>query len=180
MRPATVAVLLGLLLIGRTTVSTGQDAGTLAWPVTFTDTAQKAGLVHATVYGGLDRKRFIIETNGSGVALVDVDRDLDLVARHFLDLGVDAHCVLATREVLVGEVLLDLVEHGLVEGLAGREADVAQRLLQVLGLDVLVALDLEALDRGPLEHHHQERVAIATQLHLAEEVALVAHRKPAR
>ena len=27
------------------------------------------------MYGGVDRKRFIIETNGAGVALVDVDRD---------------------------------------------------------------------------------------------------------
>ena len=27
------------------------------------------------IYGGVDRKRFILETNGSGVALVDVDRD---------------------------------------------------------------------------------------------------------
>ena len=32
-----------------------------------------AGLAHPTVYGGIDRKRFIIETNGSGVALVDYD-----------------------------------------------------------------------------------------------------------
>jgi hypothetical protein len=37
--------------------------------------AKDAGLVHSTVYGGVDRKRFILETNGSGVALVDVDRD---------------------------------------------------------------------------------------------------------
>jgi len=37
--------------------------------------AQDAGLRDVTVYGGLDRKRFIIETNGAGVALVDVDRD---------------------------------------------------------------------------------------------------------
>jgi enediyne biosynthesis protein E4 len=51
-------------------------AGTLSeWPVTFTDVAREAGLIHATVYGGVDRKRFIIETNGAGVALVDVDRD---------------------------------------------------------------------------------------------------------
>ena len=27
------------------------------------------------MYGGVDRKRFIIETNGSGVALVDYDDD---------------------------------------------------------------------------------------------------------
>ena len=45
------------------------------WPVQFTDIAASAGLTHPSVYGGLDRKRFIIETNGSGVALIDYDRD---------------------------------------------------------------------------------------------------------
>ncbi len=45
------------------------------WPVTFTDVAAQAGLTHATVYGGVDEKRFIIETNGSGVALTDLDGD---------------------------------------------------------------------------------------------------------
>ena len=34
-----------------------------------------AGLRDPAVYGGIDRKRFIIETNGSGVALVDYDHD---------------------------------------------------------------------------------------------------------
>ena len=51
------------------------DAAAPAWPVTFIDIAGEAGLTHSTTYGGVDRKRFIIETNGSGVALVDVDRD---------------------------------------------------------------------------------------------------------
>jgi hypothetical protein len=46
-----------------------------SWPVTFTDVAKDSGLVHPTIYGGVDRKRFIIETNGAGVALLDVDRD---------------------------------------------------------------------------------------------------------
>jgi hypothetical protein len=45
------------------------------WPVTFSDIGQSAGLVHPSVYGGIDRKRLIIETNGAGVALADVDRD---------------------------------------------------------------------------------------------------------
>ena len=36
---------------------------------------QRAGLRTSLVYGGVDRKRFIIETNGSGVALADVDGD---------------------------------------------------------------------------------------------------------
>jgi hypothetical protein len=43
--------------------------------VQFTDIAASAGLTHASVYGGVDRKRFIIETNGAGVALLDYDRD---------------------------------------------------------------------------------------------------------
>ena len=57
------------------TVTTIPASQTTPWPVTFTDVAAQAGLVHPSMYGGLDRKRFIIETNGSGVALVDVDDD---------------------------------------------------------------------------------------------------------
>jgi hypothetical protein len=45
------------------------------WPVTFSDIGKSAGLVHPSLYGGIDRKRLIIETNGAGVALADVDRD---------------------------------------------------------------------------------------------------------
>jgi hypothetical protein len=48
---------------------------TPAWPVRFTDVAGRAGLREPTVYGGMDRKRFIIETNGAGVALFDYDDD---------------------------------------------------------------------------------------------------------
>ena len=49
--------------------------GTAPWPVRLVDIAREAGLTHPSVYGGVDRKRFIIETNGAGVALVDVDDD---------------------------------------------------------------------------------------------------------
>jgi enediyne biosynthesis protein E4 len=45
------------------------------WPVTLIDVAADAGLTRPSVYGGLEKKRFIIETNGAGVALVDVDND---------------------------------------------------------------------------------------------------------
>jgi hypothetical protein len=45
------------------------------WGVAFTDIAERAGLRAETIYGGIDRKRFIIETNGSGVGLVDYDND---------------------------------------------------------------------------------------------------------
>ncbi|HJR61600.1 MAG TPA: CRTAC1 family protein [Vicinamibacterales bacterium] len=46
-----------------------------AWGVGFRDIAARAGLRDPVVYGGVDRKRFIIETNGAGVALVDFDND---------------------------------------------------------------------------------------------------------
>ena len=46
-----------------------------AWRVTFTDVADRAGLRAASIYGGVDRKRFIIETNGAGVAFLDYDND---------------------------------------------------------------------------------------------------------
>jgi hypothetical protein len=103
------------------------------------------------------------------LAFLDVDHDVDLVAGQVGDLGIDAHGVLAAAEILVGEVLLHLVQHRAVEGLAGGETHVAQALLQILGLDVLVALDLELRDRGTLDHHHQQGVAVAAQFHVAKE-----------
>ena len=46
-----------------------------AWPVQFHDVADRAGLHTPSVYGGVERKRFIIETNGAGVAWIDLDAD---------------------------------------------------------------------------------------------------------
>jgi hypothetical protein len=43
--------------------------------VSLVDIAEKAGLSGVSVYGGVDRKRFIIETNGAGVAFLDYDDD---------------------------------------------------------------------------------------------------------
>ncbi|MBS1796346.1 MAG: CRTAC1 family protein [Acidobacteria bacterium] len=45
------------------------------FPATFTDVAAAAGLRDATVYGGVDSKKYIIETNGCGVAFFDYDND---------------------------------------------------------------------------------------------------------
>ena len=72
-------MLKGVLVIGTlagvTLLAARTPADTEPWPVTFTDEAQRAGLVHASVYGDVDHKRFIIETNGCGTALVDYDND---------------------------------------------------------------------------------------------------------
>ena len=106
-------------------------------------------------------------------AFLDVDENIDLVARQLGDLGIDAHGILAAAEVLVGEILLHFVEDRAVEGLACGEAHIAQALLQVLGLDVLVALDLELGDGGTLDHHDQQGVAVAAQFHVAKEAGRV-------
>ena len=45
------------------------------WSVSLEDVAARAGLVHPSLYGGVERKRFIVETNGAGVAFLDYDND---------------------------------------------------------------------------------------------------------
>jgi hypothetical protein len=46
----------------------------VAVPV-FTDIAAQAGLTHPVIYGGVESKKFIIETNGCGTAFFDYDND---------------------------------------------------------------------------------------------------------
>ena len=63
-----------LLLLSVAPATTPQRPAT-DWPVTFDDVADRAGLREPSMYGGVDRKRFIIETNGAGVAFLDYDND---------------------------------------------------------------------------------------------------------
>jgi hypothetical protein len=44
-------------------------------PFRFTDIAAKAGLTAPVVYGDPDRKKYILETNGCGIAFFDYDQD---------------------------------------------------------------------------------------------------------
>src|SRR5205809_3910290 len=41
----------------------------------FQDIAEKAGLTMTNVFGGVDTKKYIIETTGTGVAIFDYDND---------------------------------------------------------------------------------------------------------
>jgi hypothetical protein len=81
MRPPTLSLPAALSIITAAVVNIApgdafrEQATSPAWGVTFTDVAARAGLRRATVYGAVDRKRFIIETNGPGVALIDYDND---------------------------------------------------------------------------------------------------------
>lgn len=51
------------------------DGAIKPFPVTFTDIAANAGLKDTTIYGGVNSKKYIIETNGCGVAFFDYDND---------------------------------------------------------------------------------------------------------
>ena len=72
MRPA-----LSLLIapVGIVLGITGPQAPQSPHRTTFVDVAKEAGLTQPSIYGGVEKKRFIIETNGAGVAWLDVDND---------------------------------------------------------------------------------------------------------
>ena len=80
-------VLCLLCLFAATQTAAGQE-----FPVTFTNVAGMVGLSEPTIYGEVDKKRYIIETNGAGVAFVDYDNDgwVDLFMLSGTRLGMPA------------------------------------------------------------------------------------------
>lgn len=68
-----------LLLVSSAAVTPAPTAFTKAKkpsPIAdFTDIAEKAGLTMMNVFGGIDTKKYIIETTGTGVAIIDYDND---------------------------------------------------------------------------------------------------------
>jgi hypothetical protein len=72
---AALAIALSVLTGAWRGGAAGGQPSPSVWDARFTDIAAEAGLHGETVYGGVERKRFIIETNGSGVALIDYDND---------------------------------------------------------------------------------------------------------
>jgi hypothetical protein len=53
----------------------GDEKGVDDFGVSFVNIAERAGLTRPVVYGGVDKKKYIIETNGCGVAFLDYDND---------------------------------------------------------------------------------------------------------
>ncbi len=56
-------------------LSVVDENGASDFQVSFVEVAARAGLTEPFVYGGIDHKRYIIETNGCGVAFLDYDND---------------------------------------------------------------------------------------------------------
>ncbi len=72
LRPAVLFLLLGGLLRSQTPAEKVIDNPGIA---NFTDIAEKAGLTAVNVFGGVETKKYIIETTGTGVAIFDYDND---------------------------------------------------------------------------------------------------------
>jgi len=67
---------LSLLLPFSFLISAGQLPKSNPKPLAhFTDIAKKAGLTDSVVFGGVDTKKYIIETTGTGAAIFDYDND---------------------------------------------------------------------------------------------------------
>ncbi|MGA3093177.1 MAG: CRTAC1 family protein [Terriglobales bacterium] len=65
-----------LLALSRLSTATAQPPATeITPPAIFTDIAEKAGLTMFNVFGGIESKKYIIETTGTGVAIFDYDND---------------------------------------------------------------------------------------------------------
>jgi hypothetical protein len=70
---ACIAILAVFPILGQ---SQQAKAAAPANPIAnFTDVAEKAGLTIQEIFGGIDTKKYIIETTGTGVAIFDYDND---------------------------------------------------------------------------------------------------------
>jgi enediyne biosynthesis protein E4 len=80
LKPALCIVVPVCIVFFLITICSGQQAKTpnpvpIKPIANFTDVAEKAGLTMQEIFGGIDTKKFIIETTGTGVAIFDYDND---------------------------------------------------------------------------------------------------------
>jgi enediyne biosynthesis protein E4 len=64
-----------LLAVGSSAQQSTPPPALLQPAVNFLDVAEKAGLISPNVFGGVQTKKYIIETTGTGVAIFDYDND---------------------------------------------------------------------------------------------------------
>src|SRR5467141_3503647 len=103
------------------------------------------------------------------LAFGDRDVDADAVALQRSDGGLDCGRVIAVRKVLALDLLLGEVEHRAVEDARFRHAQLAQRLAQLLVLELLDAGEIDLRDGRPLLHVDHEDVVFHLEPHVREE-----------
>src|ERR1700675_380641 len=70
--PTAVVLLFGSSLFSQVPAQKSVDNASIA---NFIDIAEKAGLTAVNIFGGVETKKYIIETTGTGVAIFDYDND---------------------------------------------------------------------------------------------------------
>src|SRR3974390_3791420 len=68
-------IVCGCLLLGALSAQQSKNSPVPVQVENFIDLAEKAGLTAQNIFGGLDTKKYIIETTGTGVAIFDYDND---------------------------------------------------------------------------------------------------------
>src|SRR3974390_3613872 len=68
-------IVCGCLLLGALSAQQSKNSPVPVQGENFIDLAEKAGLTAQNIFGGLDTKKYIIETTGTGLAIFDYDND---------------------------------------------------------------------------------------------------------
>ncbi len=109
----------------------------------------------------------------AGAAFADVEINGDAAARQLPHLRVNLHRVLATRLILLSQLLHQLLQHLRVVCLSFGNSGGGKRLLQIFRFQVAVALELDLGDDRKLFNLHHQHIALAGEAHLREQVGLV-------
>ena len=98
--------------------------------------------------------------DGGHGAFIHIDVDGHAIARLRQHFGIDVGIVATLLHVLALQFELHALQGGTLEYLTHGQAGPLQTLEQGLGLDGLVALDIDLADAGSLHHHDHQHVAV--------------------
>ena len=101
--------------------------------------------------------------------LLDREDEIDAVVGLLDDFGRHMHVVAARAAIDLGDTLGVRLHHGTGEGAACLGLDFSRQLLV---LDLLVALEGNAVDHGIFDHHDNDPAAVAVDLHVLEQTGL--------
>ncbi len=107
------------------------------------------------------------------VAFLDRDRDVDAIALDRRDRGLDLHAIEAARQILATQFLLGALEQRSVVDAAVGQSDVAQRLEDLVFLELLDAGELDRRDRRTLVDDDDQYVAVDFESDVLEKAARV-------
>ena len=110
--------------------------------------------------------------DGGDLALIDAEVDGNAVARQLFNLGIHIRVIAALGDVGTQNLELKTLQRGALEDLAFLYPGLAHAFHELFGLDVLVALNLNPGNRGPLLNGNDEDIAFTGQTDIGEKSGL--------